>query len=222
MLRTEAQSNDAGGQASQHRPPLQQSKEHWHRQWLRTGQNPANHSFLHHDLQPLRRPSRKFPAPLDRVNVTVLEIARSQLPCQGIRGCHGILNRQIDSNPSDRGHRVRRIANTQKPGPTPLPQAIHFYGQQTYVTPIAQFADSVSQEGLHIRDFFAERLYSSLADLLCCALWNHKAALPILVAVDHDKHFASLRVTEGLARIAAAPAESHPQDIHGRAYIHHL
>jgi hypothetical protein len=42
---------------------------------------------------------------------------------------------------------VSRIADAHQAGAMPLPQAIHSHGQQSQVVPIAEFPDSVLEEG---------------------------------------------------------------------------
>src|SRR5579864_4563634 len=114
------------------------------------------------------------------------------------------------------------VANAQKTGAGPPLQTANLHGQQAHVIPVSQFADTIAQEGLQAGELFTKFFDSPLAKRVRCALWNHQATLPVILAIDHHKHFAGFGAPESLAGITVAMAEPHPQHIHGCAQIDYL
>ena len=102
MLGTEPHTNHAGGNAAQDRPSSQQPQWPRKRECLRAGENPPDYSVLQQHLKLLHRASRKFAAPLHSAKVADSEVARGQLGSQYVGSRHRILNREIDSHPSNR------------------------------------------------------------------------------------------------------------------------
>jgi hypothetical protein len=77
------------------------------------------------DLKTLCHPRGIFAAFLHLVELFVNRCAmRKRLP-QNIRGSDRILNREIYAHAADRRHRMRGIADAQKPGSRPVPEAIN-------------------------------------------------------------------------------------------------
>src|ERR1700689_3253698 len=107
---------------------------------------------------------------------------------------------------------MRCIADAQKSRPRPLSQAIHLHREKTYVLPVRQFSHAVVQKWLQAGDLFAKPFDASLANLIRGAFWNDKATLPIVLAVNHDQHFAGFDMPKTLARIAGPSTDPHPQD----------
>ena len=87
-----------------------------------------------------------------------------------VGGGDRILDRHVDAHAADRRHRMRRIANADKPRPAPFSQPIDRHAQQLDVVPALQFAIRSDKKRRHFDQpsaecFEAVRLMRSIPPL---------------------------------------------------------
>src|SRR5438132_5144065 len=141
---------------------------------------------------------------------------------QNISRSHGILNREINADTTDRGHRVRRVPNAQQTGAKPLQQSVHANRQELHVIPAAQLRYPVSRVRRQPHYLLAKSFESLPAHLFESTFGNDVAALPILTSIDRDEDSAGIEPPHGRDRIVRTSAEAEPQDIHRRSEFFHL
>ncbi len=107
----EAEPNQAGGESAQERQRPEKPQKQRRRQLSATVQNAANDAVLQNYLQPLRRPGRKIPVPLHRIEVLFGHRALKKARSQDIGGGNGVLHGEIDSNTTYRRHGMGGIAD---------------------------------------------------------------------------------------------------------------
>src|SRR6185437_9636121 len=134
-------------------------------------------------------------------------------------GCHRILDGDIDPDSSYRRHGVGRIADEEQPGPPPLPQEIDHHGQKLHVIEAVQLADAISQERRKSAHAVPKRLDAFVLYTLEATLRNDVGTLPVLAAVQHDQHRASVDMPENLSGIALLASEPKPKHVHRSAEV---
>ena len=112
MLRAQTEAEEPSRNASQYRPALQQLQNPRSRKSFIAAQDSPDHIVLDQDLQPLRGASREIPPSLDRPKIAFSDVVLSKFWAEYVCCRDRILNRQIDSYPADRRHRMRGIPDT--------------------------------------------------------------------------------------------------------------
>ena len=65
---------------------------------------------------------------------------------QDIRGGDRVLDREIDADAADRRHRMRGVADAQKPRPVPKRQPVDRDGQELDVVEALEFGNAIGEE----------------------------------------------------------------------------
>src|ERR1700683_3259323 len=117
---------------------------------------------------------------------------------------------------------MRRVADTQQPGPMPFSQAIHRDRQHADFAPIGYLADAIPQEWSDRRDPLAKCIEAPLLNLAEASLPDDKCALPVLSAIDHDHDSAIIESAQSLPGVTRLARDSHPQNIHRCAKVDHF
>lgn len=112
MLRTKTEADDPSRNAPQNWPALQDLQRPRNRESLGAAQNSADHIVLNQDLEPLRGASRETPPSLDRLKIAFRNVVFSKFRAEYVCCRDRILNREIDSYPADRRHRMSGIPDT--------------------------------------------------------------------------------------------------------------
>ena len=124
-LAPHAETHEAGGQAAQDRKSDEEPQEPRRRDLARAAEDSGNNSFLNYDLDGLDDFRWPF-APLLHLRQKL--IARRPLAAQGqgedIGRRDRVLNREIDADAADRRHRMRGVADAQKPRLVPKRQPV--------------------------------------------------------------------------------------------------
>ena len=122
MFWTEAQADEAGGYTAKEGPAFEQFQRPRHGDHLIvSAQDSPDQPILNKNLHGLCDSRRQFTARLNSFEMRDCEASLCKMRGQNIRGGDGVLNCEIDTHTSDRGHRVGCIANAQEPGAIPLP-----------------------------------------------------------------------------------------------------
>ncbi len=79
---------------------------------------------------------------------------------------------------------MRRIADAKQPVAAPIAQAIDLHRQQFDFGPIVELCDAVTQKSGKADDVVLKLLQTACFDVIEAALWNYKAALPVITAVE--------------------------------------
>ena len=119
MLGPKSHPNHSRRNPAQHRPPSHQLQKSWKRRPLMTREQAADESILDENLQPLSHAGGKLAAGLDFAQRIDADWLSAQARGENIGGRDRVLNREVDSHPSDRRHRMRRIADAEQPGTKP-------------------------------------------------------------------------------------------------------
>ena len=119
MLGTEAHPDYAGRNPPQNGPAPEQLQRPLKGQRFRAAKDPPDHVVLYKDLKSLRGPSREVPPLLDGVKLAFGGSSLQKFWAEYVRRGHRVLNREIDSHPSDRRHRMCCITDTEQSGPRP-------------------------------------------------------------------------------------------------------
>lgn len=102
MFRPKADANHARGEATKNRKSADQSEKEGKLERTGSAENATDDPVLHGDLQFLGGARGKFAAPLDRFQIRRADISSPQLRSENIGGSHRVLDRQIDSDASNR------------------------------------------------------------------------------------------------------------------------
>ena len=95
---------------------------------------------------------------------------------EDIGGGHRVLNGQVDSDPADRRHGMRGIANAKEPRPGPSQKAVDRHRQEADIVPVAQLLQTAAQERLKAADLFTKSLQAPFPDTVASPLGMTKAA----------------------------------------------
>jgi hypothetical protein len=108
----EAKPDQAGRESAQERQRPEKPQSQRRRQLSASFQNASNDAVLQNYLQPLRRPGRKIPMPLHRIEVLFGHRALEKARRQDIGGGNSVLHGEIDSNAAYRGHGMGGVVDT--------------------------------------------------------------------------------------------------------------
>src|SRR5207245_6130757 len=147
---------------AQERETREEPDREWRRDLLCASQDTPDDPILDEDLEPLGDAGRPLAPPLHPSQVLGGQPGLAQRRSEHIRGSDCILDREVDAYAADRGHRVRRITDTEEARAIPSTQPVHPDGEQLDLVPITQLADTVSGERRELRDAVAERRQPSL------------------------------------------------------------
>jgi len=75
---------------------------------------------------------------------------------------------------------VRRVSDTEQPGPGPSLQATDLDGQELHVVPVPDLLDALPRHWQQAPQVGAERVEPAAPDLCGVAFRDHVAALPVL------------------------------------------
>src|SRR5271166_1317008 len=124
MLGAKSHSDRSRRDSPQDRPSSHQLQNPRKREPLIAAEHATDKSILYENLQALRHAGRKLAPSLDLAQSVDANRSFAQSRGEDIRGRDRVLNREVDSHLSDWRHRMRRIADAQKSGAAPRPQAI--------------------------------------------------------------------------------------------------
>jgi hypothetical protein len=124
MLRADADADDPRRDAPQNRKPVEQPHDPGRDDRLVGIQQRVDDPALHCELHALNDLHRQGAAALHRSEFAGSQPALAQRYRENIGGGDRVLHRQIDPDPADRRHRVRRVADAQQPGPPPSRQPV--------------------------------------------------------------------------------------------------
>jgi hypothetical protein len=146
-LAPHAEPDKPGGQAAQDRKSDKEPQEPRRRDLARAAEDTRNHILLDKDLHALDDLRRPF-APL--LDVRQKLIARRPLveqgPGENIGRRDRVLNREIDADAADRRHRMRGVADAQKPRLVPKRQPVDRDGQELDVVEAFEFVNAIGEE----------------------------------------------------------------------------
>src|ERR1700733_8226536 len=143
-------------------------------------------------LSPLLQPRQQ------RFRQTPLPERLSQQVCRR----HRILDGQIYSYATRRGHGMRSVADTEQARKMPFPQPVDLHRQQFNLIPAFEFVHAISQIWRNSPNRLAKRGDSFALGLLERTLRNNKSGLKIVAAVDQDQRPAVVEISQQLLRIA--------------------
>jgi hypothetical protein len=112
MLRAKTKPQEPSRNPPQNWPAPKDFQRPRNRKSLGTAQNSADHIVLDQDLEPLRGASREIPPSLDRLKIAFGDVVLSKFRAEYVCCRDRILNREIDSDPADRRHRMSGIPDT--------------------------------------------------------------------------------------------------------------
>lgn len=197
VLGPESHAHEPRGNAAQKREAIEQSERQRQLSDLTlSGKKRPNRPILYKDLHCLRGTRGKFAALLYFGKLTDREAALEQRRCESIGCGNGILDSEIYSHSTDGRHGVRCVADTKQAGTEPLGEPVDSYGEKLYLVPIAQRIDTVAHDGRKCGEFVAKTLQALLLNLVKSSFANHKSALPIILAIEHDEDFAGISSPE--------------------------
>jgi len=102
--------------------------------------------LLDNRLHVLRKACGEGTATLYFCQMVATDCAFAKGLCQYVGCSDRVLNGQIDTDASDRGHGMGSIADAYEAGAIPLPKAIGPDGQEFHTAPVTQFRDAIAQE----------------------------------------------------------------------------
>ena len=91
---------------------------------------------------------------------------------------------------------MRCVSNAEEPGPVPLAQPIDLNRQQLDVVPIAELADTIFQERIHLHDVGAKSVDATTPNLVESSFRNDERALPIIPAIEHHENTSKIDAAE--------------------------
>ena len=124
MLRSESESDHPSGNPAEERNQRQQPDCEGRREFVRTAEDTLDDSILNHELHSLRHAGRPLTPLLNPLNVLGCQSPRTERRGQQIRRRDRILNRQVDPDTTDWGHRMRGIADAEETRTIPLAQPV--------------------------------------------------------------------------------------------------
>ena len=136
---------------------------------------------------------------------------------EDIGGGHGVLHREIDTDPTDRRHRVRRVADDEKAGAKPAFEPVDRHIQQLDVVPAMDRLIHRGGLGPDRADAVAERFDPARADMVGGALGHDKGALPIVAAIDQHEHAPGIEHAERGILLGRRFRDAEPEHVHRRA-----
>src|ERR1051325_11826784 len=104
------------------------------------------------------------------------------------------------------------IADAEQPRSVPLPQSIDLHGEELDRVPTLEFVNAIRCKRRQLRHALMERDQPLRFDVTAGTFGNHKPALPIVSAVQHDEDAAAVESAHWIDRIASLPRESEPED----------
>jgi hypothetical protein len=99
---------------------------------------------------------------------------------------------------------VRAIADAEQTFAGPAPQPVDLHGEEPDLRPVIELGDSVLQEWTELDDVALQCRQAALSDFLEAALWNDKAGLEVIAAIDQDQQLPVPEKAKRLRRIACA------------------
>jgi hypothetical protein len=146
-LAPHAETYQAGGQPAQDRKSDEKPQEPRRRDLARAAEDTGDYSFLNNNLHALNDFRWPF-APL--LHLRQQRIAQRCLAGQwqgeNIGRRDRVLNREIDADAADRRHRMRGVADAQKPRLVPKRQAVDRDGQKLDVVEAFEFVNAIGEE----------------------------------------------------------------------------
>src|SRR5690348_16739333 len=99
---------------------------------------------------------------------------------------------------------MRRVSDAEEAGPVPFAQSIHLNRQQLDVVPIAELADAILQERIHLHYVGTEGLDTATLNLPEPAFGDNERALPVVTAIEHHENPSEIDAAEQLLGIAGS------------------
>lgn len=125
MLRPKSHPDRACRDSPQNRPSSELFQSPWKRHPLIGTKHASDESILYENLHALRDAGWKLAPGLHFTQRVDTDRSFAQSRGEDIRGRDRILNREVDTHPANRRHRVRGIADAQEPGAKPCPETIN-------------------------------------------------------------------------------------------------
>src|SRR5215468_6386415 len=180
-------------------------------------QHAGNYPSLNCHLQPLGHSGGELAPFLHPLQIFGCRAPSTQRFGEEVRRGHRVLNSEVYSYSADGRHGMRRVTNAEQTRTEPVQQAVNANGQEFYLFPTFQLANSGFFEWRHLHDFVAKRFEPSAPDFVELTFGNDVAALPVAPAVDSNENCAGIKASHGLRRIAGTARKTKPQYIHRRA-----
>lgn len=167
------------------------------------------------DLECLRSAHRFLSMMLDLLQAVGCQGVGTQRFRQDVGGCNGILQRDVDSDASNRRHGVRGVANTEQSWRRPLRKPVDLYGEQLDLVPGIDLIDPISQERHDPSDAVLEVFQTGLLQLRESAFRYQVSDLEVVDAIDEDDQPAIVDVAEYIFRVAVVPGNAQPENVDG-------
>src|SRR5215469_6123642 len=169
-------------------------------------------------LHALRKACGEGAAALHSCQMVAAYRAVAKRLCEYVSRSHRILNGQVDTDASDRGHRMGCVADAQQTGPIPLPKAVCPDGQQLHIVPVSQFRHAISQERGDFHNARTEAFDASRLHLFRSSFGDSKAAMPIVSAINRHHGLATIGVEEQVG-IVCMFGQPYLKRIHGSSNV---
>src|SRR5262249_30843643 len=111
VLGANADADHASRDPAQERPSLQQPERPRDTKETARREYPGEHAVLHEHLYALSQSGRQLTAALNALQIVNRRTALSQGPGQEVRRGNSILNGEVDADPTNGRHGVRRVAD---------------------------------------------------------------------------------------------------------------
>jgi hypothetical protein len=146
-LAPHAETHEAGGQAAQDRKSDEEPQEPRRRGLAGAAEDTRNHVLLNDDLDALNDLRWPF-APLLHLRQKLIaqRPLASQRPGENIGGGDRVLNGEVDADATDRRHRMRGVADAQKPRLVPKRQPVDRDGQELHVIKTFEFVNAIGEK----------------------------------------------------------------------------
>jgi hypothetical protein len=158
VLRPNSQTDKPSGNPTQDWKSPEEFERPGERKLRAAGEDTADDSILNENLQSLGRFGGKVSSLLNSTKIFLVDCIGVEGLGQNVRGSDGILNGKVDSNSTDRGHGVRRIADAEQAGTIPPTQSIDGDGEELDIVPVLNFIDTVGEEGGDLGDLASKCL----------------------------------------------------------------
>ena len=143
-----------------------ESEEQRGLQLIRTAEDPRDDPSLNQHLEPLGDARGELTPPLHQAQVVRGEPPQAQGFGEQVRRGDRVLDREVDADAADRGHRVGGVPDAEQARPVPPAQAVDTDREQLHVLPIADLSLTTGGERREPHHIAAECLEPTLADLL--------------------------------------------------------
>src|SRR5918993_1078363 len=135
-----------------------------------------------------------------------------------VRRGDGILNREVDADPTNRRHGVCRVADREKACPMPGGEPVELHAEKVEIGDLVELSQ-VKLCGSGRCDFFPDRLDSARLVSLGGPLRDDEGALPIIATVDHHEDAPAIDIAAKACRPLPALAQTEPEYVYRRTQV---